>query len=112
MAQRSRRCGTVTTRVSSRSPSRVLHWPPPAGRIWSIARSDGASRPLDQAPEEYARQIYPRAIEELWRETVLDGRRVGAITTNRSYRGDVWFSCWFNPLRSSYGLYHYGMAPG
>ena len=24
--------------------------------------SDGASRPLDQAPEEYARQIYPRAI--------------------------------------------------
>ena len=57
--------------------------------IWSIARSDGASRPLDQAPEEYARQIYPRAIEELWRETVLDGGRVGAITTNRSYRRRV-----------------------
>ncbi len=81
-------------------------------KIWSIARADGASRPLDQTAEEYARQIYPRAIEQLWRETVVDGRRVGAITTNRSYRGDVWFSCWFNPLRGSYGLYHYGGVLG
>ncbi len=41
-------------------------------------------------------------------QTVLGDRRVGAITSNRSYAGDVWFSSWFNPMRSSYGLYHYG----
>jgi hypothetical protein len=81
-------------------------------KVWSVAQADRAARPLDQAAEEYARQIYPPVIEHLWRETVLDGRRVGAITTNRSYDGDVWFSSWFNPLRSSYGLYHYGAVLG
>ena len=81
-------------------------------KIWSIAHADRAARPLDQAAEEYALQIYPPVIERLWRETILGGRRVGAITTNRSYAGDVWFSSWFNPLRSSYGLYHYGSVLG
>ena len=66
--------------------------------------------PLEPSAYEYARQIYPGVLERLWKETVLGERRVGAITTNRSYDGDVWFSCWFNPLRSSYGLYHYGLA--
>ncbi|HXW82200.1 MAG TPA: hypothetical protein VEJ84_22065 [Acidimicrobiales bacterium] len=81
-------------------------------KIWSVAQGDRAARPLDQAAEDYARQVYPRVIDLLWRETNLDGRRAGAITTNRSYRGDVWFSSWFNPLRSSYGLYHYGATIG
>ncbi len=81
-------------------------------KIWSIGQGTRAARPLEQSGYEFARQIYPGALDRLWRETVLDGRRVGAITTNRSYRGDVWFSCWFNPLRSAYGLYHYGMVAG
>lgn len=41
-------------------------------------------------------------------ETHLDGVRVGAIANNRSHHGDVWFSCWFNALRASYGPFHYG----
>ena len=79
-------------------------------KIWASGRGDQVGRPLDQSCHEYALQVYPAALDRLWAGTVLDGRRVGAITANRSYAGDVWFSCWFNPMRSSYGLYHYGMV--
>jgi hypothetical protein len=79
-------------------------------KIWALGQGDRAARPLEQPGVEYARQIYPRALELLWAEAVLDGRRVGAITSNRSYAGDVWFSSWLNPTRSSYGLFHYGLA--
>jgi hypothetical protein len=79
-------------------------------KIWSIGQWGRAMGTLEPSAYEYARRIYPGVLDRLWRETVLGERRVGAITTNRSYDGDVWFSCWFNPLRSSYGLYHYGMA--
>ncbi len=76
-----------------------------------VARAEApAIGTLEPSAYEYARQIYPGVLDRLWKETVLGERRVGAITTNRSYDGDVWFSCWFNPLRSSYGLYHYGLA--
>jgi hypothetical protein len=81
-------------------------------KIWAVGQADRAGRQLEQGGEEFARQIYPGALERLWAETVLAGRRVGAITANRSYARDVWFSCWFNPLRSSYGLYHYGVVLG
>ena len=81
-------------------------------KIWSIGEISRLDGRLEQPGEEYARQIYPGVLERLWVESAVDARRVGAIVTNRSYRGDVWFSCWFNPLRSSYGLYHYGMLLG
>jgi len=81
-------------------------------KIWAVGQAERSARPLEQKGEEYARQIYPGALERLWAETLLSDRRVGAITTNRSYARDVWFSAWFNPLRSSYGLYHYGVVLG
>src|SRR5208282_736393 len=58
-------------------------------KIWSVGQAGLASRPLPEPGEDYARQIYPGALERLWAETVLSGRRVGAITANRSYAGDV-----------------------
>jgi hypothetical protein len=81
-------------------------------KAWAMATAGQASRPLAQAARDYARQIYPPVLRSLWAETVIGGRRAGAITSNRSYAGDVWFSSWFNPVRSSYGLYHYGVALG
>jgi hypothetical protein len=80
--------------------------------VWAGAGARGAGRPLPQSAQAYARQIFPGALSRLWAETVLAGRRAGAITANRSYAGDVWFSSWFNPLRSSYGLFHYGQVLG
>ncbi len=77
-------------------------------KTWALGQLDRLARRLPQPSQEYARQIYPGALDRLWEETEIQGRRVGAITANRSYRGDVWFSSWFNPLRSSYGLYHFG----
>ena len=116
--------GPVPSREQSASPNTLVPLPlglfpePKPGaslkaarkKIWSIGEVSRLDGPLEQPGEEYARQIYPGVLEQLWVETVVDARRVGAIMTNRSYRGDVWFSCWFNPLRSSYGLYHYGWS--
>jgi hypothetical protein len=81
-------------------------------KIWAASGADKRARPLPQPTEGYARQIYPLALDGLWAETVIGGRRVGAFASNRSYVGDVWFSSWFNPMRSSYGLYHYGEILG
>jgi hypothetical protein len=81
-------------------------------KAWALGQLDRLGRQLPQSSAEYARQIFPGAIDLLWRQSAINGRRVGAITANRSYRGDVWFSSWFNPLRSSYGLYHYGSVLG
>jgi len=97
---------------------------PPAGatlaaarsKIWLSASGEATNQPLRQSAEDYARQIYPAALDTLWAETRLHQRRVGAITTSRSYQGDVWFSvwfsAWFNPVISAYGLFHFGRALG
>ena len=77
-------------------------------RIWQRGAAGSHGISLDKPPAEYAGEIYPPILRDLWAETELDGTRVGAITNNRSYHGDVWFSCWFNTLRASYGLFHYG----
>jgi hypothetical protein len=109
----------VAQTISHRYFLRLLPHPAPGAslaaaraKIWAIGQFHGANRPLEQPAQEYARQIYPGALERLWAEAELGGRRVGAVTSNRSYVSDVWFSSWFNPLRSSYGLYHYGGALG
>jgi hypothetical protein len=83
-------------------------------RLWSCY----GTRWLRMAPawpasfEEYARQVYPRVLGDLWAETVLGGRRVGAIRINRSYANDVWMSPWFSQIRSAYGLYFWGQRLG
>lgn len=81
-------------------------------RIWPKGAAASPGILLDMPPAAYAREIYPPVLAGLWAETVLAGTRVGAITNNRAYRGDVWFSSWFNPLRASYGLFHYGLVLG
>ena len=78
--------------------------------LWSRfgTRSFRAMPSAAATPEDYARQIYPRAFDLLWDETLRGGRRVGAIRSSRSYPNDVWFCQWFNQLRSAYGLYVWG----
>jgi hypothetical protein len=79
-------------------------------RLWERygSRFLKTAPPLPIPFDAYARQIYPRVFDQLWAETRLDGRRVGAVRTNRSYAGDVWMCAWFNQLRSAYGLYLWG----
>ncbi len=83
-------------------------------KLWTDAgkRSAAAAHPMPATFPELARQIYPRALDQLWDETTLDGRRVGALRIHRAYRNDVWFCTWFNQLRSAYGLYVWGKETG
>jgi hypothetical protein len=71
-------------------------------------RAATLSAPPRGEPGELAREIYPRALEAKWRETRLDGVRVGAITTDRAFPGDVWMCPWFHNLSTSYGLHAWG----
>jgi len=79
-------------------------------KLWSGngTRQLKAAPPLPMSYEEYARQVYPRVIEQRWAETQLDGRRVGAIRIDRAYPNDVWMCLWFSQVRSAYGLYLWG----
>ena len=44
-----------------------------------VDRPGEPARPLEQSGYEFARRIYPGALDRLWKETVLDGRRVGPL---------------------------------
>ncbi len=79
-------------------------------RVWAQygERHVRAAPPIQMRGEDYARQIYPAALARLWRETRIDGRRVGAISLGRAYKDDVWMCPWFSQVRSAYGLYLWG----
>jgi hypothetical protein len=55
---------------------------------------------------------YDFAERDLWRESEVDGCRVGAMLSNREYDGDVWFQGWFNQLRSAHGYYAWARRTG
>ena len=69
-------------------------------------------RPQTVPFERYYQYAYDYADRDLWRETTVDGRRVGAMTISREYRGDVWFQGWFNQLRTAWGLYWWASRSG
>jgi hypothetical protein len=79
-------------------------------RVWedSGKRELAAARALRAEPAELAVEVFPRAMAEKWREGRIDGRRVGAITTDRAFPGDVWMCPWFHNLTTAYGLYAWG----
>jgi hypothetical protein len=55
--------------------------------------------------QQYFDYGYGWADENLWRENVIEGRRVGAMLSEREYDNDVWFHAWFNQLRTAYGMF-------
>lgn len=79
-------------------------------KVWAASPAPHLSQRHERWPEptEYAEQIYPLILRERWIESRMDGRTVGAVRLDRSYRNDVWFCAWFNSLRTSYGLYLWG----
>jgi hypothetical protein len=64
------------------------------------------------SPDELAEAIYPRALAARWREADLESVRVGAITTDRAFPGDVWMCPWFHNLSTAYGLLAWGKKLG
>lgn len=48
---------------------------------------------------------YGFAESDLWRETNVGGKTLGAMVIGREYKRDVWFQGWFNQLRTAYGYY-------
>jgi len=64
--------------------------------------------PQTQPFDAYAEQIYSFANKTLWRETMIDNERCGAMVLSRQCPDDVWFQGWFNQLRSAYGLHYFG----
>jgi hypothetical protein len=82
--------------------------------LWDHAGrpSLSAARPLRAQAHELAIETYPRAMAEKWRETRMEGRRAGAITTDRVFPGDVWMCPWFHNLSTGYGLFAWGEKLG
>ncbi len=62
--------------------------------------------------ERYYQYAYDYADAKLWRETEVNGQRVGAMTMGREYVGDAWFQGWFNQLRTAWGLYWWAKRVG
>jgi hypothetical protein len=58
---------------------------------------------------DYYAYGYDFADANLWKETIADGKRVGAMTINREYADDVWFQGWFNQLRTAFGLFKWAL---
>jgi hypothetical protein len=112
----------VATRELSQSYELFVAAGPPSGhalaearrRVWAEGgkRRWAAVRPLRADAAELARDVYPQAFAEKWREARIDGRRVGAITTDRAFPGDVWMCPWFHNLATAYGLYAWGEKLG
>jgi hypothetical protein len=71
-----------------------------------------AARSPRAQPSELAQEIYPAVMAEKWREARIGGKRVGAITTDRAFPGDVWMCPWFHNLSTGYGLYAWGEKLG
>ena len=84
------------------------------GRIWEQfgKRRMSAARPPRAQASELAAEVYPRVMAEKWREGRIAGRRIGAITTDRAFPGDVWMCPWFHNLSTGYGLYAWGEKLG
>jgi hypothetical protein len=83
-------------------------------RLWARFGSRNLKR--SAAPRatvsELARECYPRVLDLKWREAEIDGRRIGAVATNRAFPGDVWMCPWFHNLSSAYGLHTFGQRLG
>jgi hypothetical protein len=82
--------------------------------VWEHSGKPSLSgaRPLRASAPELALEIYPRVMAQKWRETRIDGRRAGAITTDRAFPSDVWMCPWFHNLTTGYGLYAWGEKLG
>lgn len=69
---------------------------------------------------EYARECYPAVFEEHygtnklgWFETTIDGQVCGGIPSGWGfYDGYVSWQCWFNQIRSAWGLHWWGRKLG
>lgn len=88
---------------------------PEPGEMLRIARRDtwrrvptGKPTPPQIPAAELAAPLYQAAIEATWRERTADGRRIGALTTSRTFPGDVWMCPWFHNLSTGFGLWSWG----
>jgi len=69
-------------------------------------------RPQTVPFSKYCDYGYNYADDTLWRETSIDGKRIGAMLSEREYGNDVWFQGWFNQLRTAYGMYSWARRTG
>ncbi len=78
--------------------------------LWDILAKPYLARPLPQVVplETYAQRGLHYALEALWTEFDLEGRRCGAIRSGLRFPNDVWFQNQHNALDSALALHFFG----
>lgn len=84
---------------------------------WAVPRLRDA-RTQTAAWERYAERAVAVLRRELWTETRIGGQTCGGPVMGRRAAGhrpwpnDIWFSCWFNSLRTALGLRLWALQTG
>ncbi|HEY3265570.1 MAG TPA: hypothetical protein VGM37_01490 [Armatimonadota bacterium] len=111
--------GTVklayTILLGARTPPRMAYRQA-ARWWWDVQGRRNLQDPLPQSVpwERYADVgINAYMLPLAWRDGTMDGEAVGGVGMDSwGYRSATWFQCWFNDLRSAYGLYLWGRRLG